>query len=420
MTKRKKIRRTILIIILLGLALLIARALIDAPPPNDADLLITYEDIPDEENAVTYFNLAAERLRWPEDPDQERRLDHVLDEDGWDQALADEILAENDGIFDLIEIGLACSFFQVPEITDYDTLLPYLQPWRILTKLAAIRAEHLFRQSKEKEALDQVVTLIRFAKRTQDGHGCLMNYLVGIAIKEVAQSQLIRMLARTTLSHQVLSSYIHRLDDGGASEEGLADAFRVEYRCAVAYVDGVGSGRPAMMKFIYKHALLKRLFVKPNKTKRRLAEAYRTLMANVPKLYSKRAQLEISKPRGAFEWARVVLSGNFGGSVAYGNLMSGLPRFHASKCRENCAIAATQILIALKCYKLEHGELPDTLDQLVPKYFPKIPLDDFDGRPMRYSKEKRVVYTIGTDLKDSGGADKTSPNVIEPTYKIEF
>jgi hypothetical protein len=65
--------------------------------------------------------------------------------------------------------------------------------------------------------------------------------------------------------------------------------------------------------------------------------------------------------------------------------------------------AATQALVAMKCFKLKTGRLPKALEELVPEYLPAVPLDDFDGKPIRYSAEKKVVYSVGSDFKDVGG-----------------
>ena len=77
-------------------------------------------------------------------------------------------------------------------------------------------------------------------------------------------------------------------------------------------------------------------------------------------------------------------------------------------------------MLALKCYAIEYGELPASLDQLVPEYLDEIPADPFDGRPMRYSKEKKIVYSVGRDLIDSGGDTESDYRYSnEPTFLIE-
>jgi hypothetical protein len=88
-------------------------------------------------------------------------------------------------------------------------------------------------------------------------------------------------------------------------------------------------------------------------------------------------------------------------------------------------------MVALKCYKLEHGDLPDSLEQLVPDYIKTVPLDPFDEKPIRYSKEKKMLYSIGEDLIDSGGPTEDERKDYkegslrllkagDPTIMIEF
>ena len=49
---------------------------------------------------------------------------------------------------------------------------------------------------------------------------------------------------------------------------------------------------------------------------------------------------------------------------------------------------ASLLLLALRLYRSETGALPATLDALVPKYLPAIPLDPYDGQTMRYRLSK--------------------------------
>jgi len=44
-----------------------------------------------------------------------------------------------------------------------------------------------------------------------------------------------------------------------------------------------------------------------------------------------------------------------------------------------------------------------------------------DGEPLRYSPGKRVVYSVGDDFIDEGGAEEGGPGFPrEPTFPIEF
>jgi hypothetical protein len=91
------------------------------------------------------------------------------------------------------------------------------------------------------------------------------------------------------------------------------------------------------------------------------------------------------------------------------------------KCRDNVNVAATQILLALKVYKTQHGALPKSLSELVPEFFPSVPLDDFDGKPFRYLPDKKIIFSVGPCLKDLSGEEKKGESKdYNLPFKIEF
>ena len=45
---------------------------------------------------------------------------------------------------------------------------------------------------------------------------------------------------------------------------------------------------------------------------------------------------------------------------------------------------ATMLTLALQAYRLEHGELPSSLSDLVPKYFDELPIDPYSHRDFVY------------------------------------
>lgn len=91
------------------------------------------------------------------------------------------------------------------------------------------------------------------------------------------------------------------------------------------------------------------------------------------------------------------------------------------KCAENNSVSATRLLLALRCYQDERGSLPPTLEELIPKYLERIPIDDFDGKPFRYSREKKLLYSVGEDLIDSGGEKSDRKrNRGDDIFPIEF
>lgn len=71
-------------------------------------------------------------------------------------------------------------------------------------------------------------------------------------------------------------------------------------------------------------------------------------------------------------------------------------------------IGRSQVItaIALKRYQLRHGEYPDKLELLVPKFCSSIPTDWMDGKPIKYRRNEDgsyTLYSVGQDGKDDGG-----------------
>ncbi|MBN9689573.1 MAG: hypothetical protein J0M24_04985 [Verrucomicrobia bacterium] len=67
---------------------------------------------------------------------------------------------------------------------------------------------------------------------------------------------------------------------------------------------------------------------------------------------------------------------------------------------------------AVERYRLKNSSrLPERLEELVPEFLPAVPLDPFDGRPLRYevSGEGYVIYSVGSDLVDDRGRSNQRP-----------
>ena len=110
-----------------------------------------------------------------------------------------------------------------------------------------------------------------------------------------------------------------------------------------------------------------------------------------------------------------------------------------AKYNEDLSISATQLIFAIKAYKAETGDYPTDLNLLAlkyiskkvynvetgdypfpskltaPKYISTAIKDPFDGKAIRYSLEKRIIYSVGKDLVDDSG-----DNEKDVVFKIEF
>jgi len=61
--------------------------------------------------------------------------------------------------------------------------------------------------------------------------------------------------------------------------------------------------------------------------------------------------------------------------------------------------------IALELYRREHGNWPESLVELSPRWLPELPIDRINGGPLGYqvSEDGVVVYSFGTDSDDDQG-----------------
>lgn len=90
-------------------------------------------------------------------------------------------------------------------------------------------------------------------------------------------------------------------------------------------------------------------------------------------------------------------------SILAPSMRRALQSLAQGEARELCA----QTAVAMTRYRLDHGTLPSHLGDLVPGYMQSVPLDPFDGHPLRLVTRdgKWIVYSIGPDGVDDGGAE---------------
>ena len=87
--------------------------------------------------------------------------------------------------------------------------------------------------------------------------------------------------------------------------------------------------------------------------------------------------------------------------------------------------------VAVARYRRAHGKAwPGSLAELVPDILPSVPVDPYDGKPLRYDATRHLLWSAGSDLRDDGGrlpppADQPVPGVgslgsdsTEPTVDL--
>ena len=86
-------------------------------------------------------------------------------------------------------------------------------------------------------------------------------------------------------------------------------------------------------------------------------------------------------------------------------------------------IAATQTILrslatacAVERYRMAHGRLPATLEDLVPAFLPSIPTDPLTGKPLCYKPSESssyLIYGTGWDQTDNSGSSVTALKIMD-------
>ncbi len=390
-----------------------------SPSVSDADLRFTRATVSSNENAFFILEQASGELFWPEGKETKDILDWKL----WDPKLAREILHENQKALELIDKALLIPRLQVPEIQNFGEDSEYLGNWRSTSRVALLRSIAQFHEGKEKEAFNSTLGVIRFGHQIEDCGGEPIHYLVGSAVKLIALKTLRDLIANTTLPCDVMQSYLHELDQFFANEPGLTNVIKLEYKLQAKLIDDMALGKNIGITNSNAQrtaGILNKPFFNQGKTRQIFAEAARTKLKSIPQHFSRMLTNGMAGSTND-STLQLILSGNAIGKILTGLSLPAGEKFLSKKCRENVNVSATRTLLALKCYKIKYGALPKILSDLVPEFLAAIPLDDFDGKPLRYSTEKAIIYSVGLDLIDSGGQETNSAKQsLDIPFKIEF
>jgi len=411
----------------------------DIPPIEDKDLWLSKIEIPMEENAFYLLTKAGKEIDLPRE--KLKLFSKMVEGEEWDSEFAEELIIKNKEAFDDFEKALELPYFQLPELQDPKTIwvgmdLPSMLGIQKIGQLNSIRAYFLFLQGREREALDGILKTIQMGQMIMDSpRPVLISYLAGRSVKEVGLWRLRRMIPKLTLPSKVLKDYVAKLEPYKANEEGLIQALKMEYIWATqlkvkydaAYAGKLSEedlkklGMNGLSSFPQPIRRRNDFFYKPNQTQRMLAELYRDAIRNAAKNYYNEMKLLESQPLSPSSGIKVLFQDNLIGKILYDLARPNFRSIFKVKCFEDFYVVGTQTLMAMRAYQLRTHKIPRNLDELVPEYLSGIPADPFDGKPIRYLREKKRIYSVGEDLKDSGGSEgKPLREMEDPTFKIEF
>jgi hypothetical protein len=355
---------------------------------------------------------------WP--TDQSAKVDAILAGKELDQSFMDDILQKNKPALASFEKGVTLPIFQIPEFQNpkdfsVNSIIPDCSFLRNLVRLNSFQSIHLLKQGREKEAFDQSMKTLKMAQMIQDGQNSLIGYLIGLLVKETGLLNLRVLVEESNLSSAELLSYENELNKYKESGPALQAAFRNEYitfmRAKIEEIDPVFRGEKdseiEALEFSKEEgALIKSVtgnfYYQPNGTKLEFIRIYERFIDNTSKRnYNEVVLFSDEIPEVS---SRLFITNNAIGKIISRLTSVSFEGVFAKRFNEVFSVRGTQLLLALKAYKQDTGNLPNSLQELVPKYIPESMEDPFDGKALRYSAEKKIIYSVGKDLIDNGGA----------------
>lgn len=388
----------------------------DGPPPQDQDLRPQRSEVPSAENGFRHLLAAGRALDWPEDKAIDARLRTMAKSKDWNGPEVRDLLARNEGALRSLDLALRAPRLQIPEPVGFDGRSFSILPWKRLGDLLSLRVRLLSREGLENEAFEVAFQLIDFGHRLEAAEGGLIDHLMGSSLKQGGFQHILEISPAERVPTTRLLSYVARLEDFNLDATCIRRAYQQDYVDFAELIDDpskeVGSG---FINFI-SLPLLGRYVYQRNNTRAMLAEAYRMVLYNLGVPYADR---KVPQPPDRSDILRFFALPNSVGKIVYGVAIPREAGWTVKSWEANAASAA-KLALAVECYRRRRGRLPATLDALVPGILRSVPLDDFDGSPMRYSAKHRWVYSVGPDLIDEGGSESEAElrEMPDPTYRL--
>lgn len=419
----------------------------DIPPIDDRDLQLQKVDIPKEQNAF-YDLLEIERYIYHPDNISTPLQNHIKGKT-WDENFVQETLAKNEKALALFDEAVKKPKFQNPQTVNPAKILSEIASPSVklnllaslkLSRVSSLKALSLSRQEKEIEAFNETIKSVEIGQKLQESQVGITDYLLGIAMKERGLETMQEIIAISKLPPEILVQDAKYLEKFKNNKDGLKNAFKGEYMSTVNSINAFASGNPEVFFQQFgpdENAISDKIqglsknpfYFRPNKTRSLFANYVRPAITDVGKPCN---QIEVKQVKPLFFSSSNSILPFIPKALTGENLIGILLHdiitvtwnfdvYNDKRCQEDFLVSASQLLFILRAYKLETESYPTSLNELVPKYLSKVPEDPFDGKPIRYSPTKKIIYSVGKDAVDSGGSESEDwTQMPDPTFKIEF
>jgi len=215
----------------------------DIKEVNESGLELNIKPISDTDNGFINLEKASLSLYVPTQATGTTRIiNELYSSNNIDIKLAQDIVTKNNQA--ILEFSLAAekSEFQNPAYNDLlnvslEMPLPKLNNWRTISHISSIKAQILLSQGKNAEAMAEAIKSVKVGQLITDSNVSLIEYLVGIAIKNTGLDSVEKIISKSNFNKAELTSYSNELSKMYDSKKGLASAFIIEHKMREATIN---------------------------------------------------------------------------------------------------------------------------------------------------------------------------------------
>jgi hypothetical protein len=391
-------------------------------------------DLPPDQNAFTLWEKAIATFVPPDEPpelkaiwDDYRNNDSPFP-DGEIGRLLGGYLDRNRGALERLVSAAQQVRWQSPPITNGILFIPsYLRSLKEFMNLKDVESRRNISRGLTRDSVLSFVDVLRIGDCVAEAEGGIVDLLVGRRLQETACEGILRIAAREDVPESTWKTVLTTLEERPLAVEAATQALRVDLCCLLLHDLGQPESFDAWGEKVgglSKSPVFEKVVRSADKigTVRILSAFYGRWIMNVQVSWPNRDKTlthdiewfvrEVKEEMKRLESSPAIeVNSQLLPKALVALLGPAVEAFVLSGHRARAERAGTRLVVAIRLYAARKGRIPATLlDLVVEKILPAVPTDPFSGKPMRYSADRRIVWSVGPDEVDDGG-------VVEEEYR---
>ena len=407
---------------------------------DNSSLTPVRRNLPPTSNAYTLWTNALPQLRLPEDDGLRDTFMLACNlstnmPTGEARRQLDTWLESKKDAFALVRQGIALGQLQLPAFGVDDFTKFDLSGLRHAARAKVILAREQAERSENAEAAHEFWEVFEMGRLIAADDGPMIHYLVGIAVQSMGLNSMRWLAANPDTPSAVLSQMLRDIPAPDESDAVLALVYRVELaQFAIPQVKKIEqdalsptnnfpiritrvldvTNTIATAEAFYARLVKNALGPWPARDKGIEEDAKRLLtlpdvddpadfaMTLIMCSFQKRDR------EATRQWKQLDKLGrkqpNIFGKLLVSLMLPACEKVHERSVKVRTEINMTRTFIAVQRFLRDNGSWPSSLGDIRSKeLLADDPVDLFDGTPVRYSRDKGILWSVGPDEKDDGG-----------------